>query len=97
MLNVQLKKRCITELGLALKQFGTYSFDDKGPGEVLDITGLVKSFKNLPAKDAGDTLLALYASPKYDGRPKSLVESLLVDMQDWDELFDVNEELAEYL
>ena len=48
----ELTNECLTELGVALKRFGTYSFDDKGPGEVMDIDRLVGKLRDKLAKDA---------------------------------------------
>ena len=84
----ELTKECLTELGLTLKQFGTYSFDDKGPHEVMNIEPLLKKFRAMPAEKAAEVLVELAASPKHNGRGESLASTLVGAMEDWDELFE---------
>jgi len=79
---------CLSELDLALKRFGTYSFDDKGPVEVMGLQELDLKFRELTPDEAADILVALSKCPLFEGRPESLVSSLIIDMQDWDELFE---------
>lgn len=83
-----LVTECFKELGSALKQFGTYSFDDKGASEVMDVDELVEKFRSLDVEVAGATLVEIATSPKYDGRGQGLVREILGSMEDWDELFD---------
>lgn len=40
--------KLLKELKSATDQFGTYSFDDKGPEEVMDMTSLIQGYKALP-------------------------------------------------
>lgn len=40
-------QKLLNELKQALKNFGTYSFDDKGPHEVMDVNSLVREYKIL--------------------------------------------------
>ena len=84
----ELTKECLTELGLALKLFGTYSFDDKGPHEVMDIAALGEKFRAAPAEKAAEVLVELAASPEHDGRGNWLASTLVGEMEDWDELFE---------
>jgi hypothetical protein len=86
--NDALVKKCLSKLGEALKRFGTYSFDDKGPNEVMDIKELTDEIRRLPAVDAVAVLQAINSSGKYEGRGASLASTLIVNMQDWDELFE---------
>jgi hypothetical protein len=91
-----LATECIKEIGVALKKFGTYSFDDKGPTEVMDVDVLVKKFRKLSAEEAGKAILELAESKEHDGRCEYLATTILCDLQDWDELFDIPG-VADYL
>lgn len=83
-----LVERCLSELGQALKRFGTYSFDDKGPVEVMDLEELIDEIRQLPVEDAVAVLQTLDASEEYEGRASTLASELIAGMQDWDELFE---------
>ena len=87
----QLLDECLTELGLALKRFGTYSFDDKGAEEVMDVEVLAEKFRKMSVEDASTVLLALAKSKKHGGRGESLVASILNELAEWDELLDLPE------
>jgi hypothetical protein len=84
----ELTKECLTELGIALKRFGTYSFDDKGPSEVMDIDSLLEKFRAMPVEKAAEVLVELAASREHDGRGMWLASTLVGEMEDWDELFE---------
>ena len=84
----ELTKECLTELGLALKLFGTYSFDDKGPHEVMDIDSLGEKFRAMPAEKAAEVLVELAASQEHDRRGNWLASVLVGEMEDWNELFE---------
>lgn len=78
----------LNQLGQALTQFGTYSFDDKGADEVVDTNEMVESLRKLKVDDAVLVLAELSQSKDYAGRGSSLASSLVESMQDWDELFE---------
>ena len=84
-----LSTRIIKELGESLKMFGSYTFDDKGPNEVMGIRELVEELRTLPATEAAAVLFEVAASKKHKGRGASVAETLICDMQDWDELFAI--------
>ena len=84
----ELTNECLTELGVALKRFGTYSFDDKGPGEVMDIDRLVGKLRVMPVAEATSVLLELASCNEYDGRSNELACELAAELDDWDELFE---------
>lgn len=87
----QLLDECLSELGLALKRFGTYTFDDKGAHEVMDVDVLAEKFRKMSVEDASTVLLALAKSKNHDGRGESLVASILNELAEWDELLDLPE------
>ena len=49
-------KYIIKKLEEALKRFGTYSYYDKGPHEVIDTMAIAAELKKLTAKEAGEIL-----------------------------------------
>lgn len=86
-------KQILDELQSALKEFGTYSFDDKGPDEVMNLLPIITELKSLTAKQAG-LILKEVASSKNE-RGKRLAESLVSDLDrmpdEWfDELLEVS-------
>jgi len=83
----KLTKECLAELGLALKRFGTYQYDDKGAHEVMNLEPLISKLQELSAIEAAEVLQEIAASPKYDNRGSSLTETLLAYMEDWEELW----------
>ena len=84
----ELAEECLAAIAAACKQFGTYSYDDKGPDEVMEVRDLVRKFQALDVKAAAHSLRILGNSPKHGNRGRMLAHSLLSDMEDWDELFD---------
>lgn len=90
----ELTKECLTELGVALKRFGTYSFDDKGPYEVMDVESLAQKLRVMPVAEATTVLLELASCNEYDGRSNELACALVGELEDWDELFE-NPDIAE--
>ena len=88
MTNDALVEKCLSKIGEALTRFGAYSFDDKGPNEVMDLEELTSEIRRLPVEDAISVLQAINGSEKYEGRASTLASTLIVQMQDWDELFE---------
>lgn len=82
-----LAARIINELGVALKQFGTYAFDDKGPHEVMGFE-MTAELRKLPAAEAAAVLTMVATSKKYKGRGLQVASCIVCDLQDWDELFE---------
>lgn len=80
----------IGQLEEALVEFGTYSFDDKGPHEVMDLDPITKRLKELEADDAGYILKEVIARHE---RGQILVTSIVNSLDDQpDDWFDkVNE------
>jgi len=83
-----LAEECLDEISAAVKQFGTYSYDDKGPGEVMGVDKLVRKFRELDVKAAAHSLRILGNSPRQDGRGERLASCIIGEMEDWDELFE---------
>ncbi len=81
-------KEIIKQLEDALKEFGTYSFDDKGPSEVMDLSSIVA---DLNAQPVADVVKTLEVVSEASHRGSTLVSHILMDMQDipderWDAL-----------
>ena len=78
----------LDELAKALEVFGTYSYDDKGPEEVMYLDEIINQLKKLYAEDAGMILRELCQDKTYyqtnvtNKRCKRLADYLLVCMQD---------------
>jgi hypothetical protein len=90
----ELHARCIAEMDEALVSFGTYSYDDKGPREVMDIEDLEREFRAMTPEDAVATFRLLMAQRTADSRGRlieRLASAILVQMQEWDELWAVDE------
>lgn len=99
----------LEKLDEALKKFGTYSFDDKGPDEVMDIDSIVKQLKILTPEQAGSILKEVSSSKSYDlsnsyfflffsenNRKKRLAETLVNYLETMpDEWFEKMLEISE--
>ena len=73
--------QCLQALSAALKQFGIYAFDDKGPGEVMGIGGLVRDFRRLDVGSAALALCQLATAKDHDGRGLPLACTLVGEME----------------
>lgn len=80
----------------ALDRFGKYSFEDKGPWEVMDITSLTNQLKDKTAKDVGSILSKVLDNYNNQNYAKSVVGCIIGQLdsmpEDWfDELLDSDE------
>lgn len=66
-----------TKLAEAKDQFGSYSYNDKGPDEVMDVGELVREIKRLPLEEISEELKHLGAREDCALDPTSLVGSIL--------------------
>lgn len=91
----------IKELDYALSTFGEYSFHDKGPDEVMDVSSIVKRVKgNRTIQEIADILTQFLdnygkiSSIGGDEESNYLVSSIigeLDDMEDFDDLFELDD------
>lgn len=88
MRNSELITRCVQEIDEAVKSFGTYSYNDKSPNEVMFVEPLVKEIRVLNPKDAASVLRSVALSIGLSVNPAALSEAIVLDLQDWDELFE---------
>ena len=80
-----LADECMHELKVALKKFGTYSFFDKGPQEVMNIDAIAAKFRTVSVDHVAETFRDILKDKEYGER---LASSILLCLQDWDELWD---------
>lgn len=79
----------LVDLASALKQFGEYSFDDKGPDEVMDLDKWASKLRNLQADQAG-RVMKLVGEGRKDGRGERLRDQFAIHLQDQpDQWFEV--------
>ena len=97
--SIPFHKKAADALKEAIKNFGTYSYLDKGPEEVMDFNALIKDFKALQIDEAL-TELKLLAKVRIaknaDAGP--LIQSLMFTIEgdpQYDAFFD-DDELMEY-
>lgn len=91
-------KECIKLINQALKQFGEYSYGDKGASEVMDIDDIASRLQTMTAKEIIAVLTEVEQKHK---NPDPFISDVLYALQSWDskeaeELF--NSQIAqEYL
>lgn len=79
-----LAKEILTKIREAVKEFGTYSYEDKGPYEVMDVGELEAKLRELPAdemkivfNEVGQTKLgAIFTEYVYEILVDSMEESV---------------------
>ena len=74
-------KEILQELRDALEQFGTYSFDDKGAYEVMDLNSISSSLRKLPSDMVGKILKEVGEGGE-DGRAESLRDQIYGEFQE---------------
>ena len=87
-----------TKLAEAKDQFGSYSYNDKGPSEVMDVDELVREIKKLSLIDASTELKHLASRTDCLLDPSMLVMEILHSLDDnpaYETLFE-DEELMEH-
>lgn len=86
----------IEKIDAAIKRFGTYSYDDKGPYEVMNMKEIMTGLQSKPVKEIGKILSeVLDAYPVY-GRAHSFVCCVIGELdylpeEEFDELLDSDE------
>jgi hypothetical protein len=83
-----IQERVIKELGKALKMFGTYSFDDKGPDEVMNIEQFVTELETMPVADAAVAILEIATMKYSNGRTLRVAEYLVQRLEENEKFFD---------
>ena len=84
-------------LKTALKEFGTYSFDDKGPYEVMEIEPLEKRLREFSPQDAATGLCQLAAKGDREERVAEYLANCLEDLPDADwEVFESGLDFGEF-
>jgi len=78
-----LSNKYLDQVYEALNDFGSYTFSDKGPQEVMDTALIEEELRKLEAMEAAVILNELYDANEYTAL---LVEYLFDALDDWDEL-----------
>ena len=78
-----LSNKYLDQVYEALNDFGSYTFSDKGPQEVMDTALIEEELRKLEAMEAAVILNELYDANEYTAM---LVEYLFDALDDWDEL-----------
>jgi hypothetical protein len=80
--------RYVKQIRDALKMFGTYTYDDKGPNEVMDVHVIERELRAMSAEDAASVLRGVCHAAKQKGRGLHLATTMAVHLQDWEALFE---------
>jgi len=85
-----LARSAINDMKAGIKEFGSYTYEDKGPHEVMDVGVHAAAFR-----EAGSALAIQAFHDLVDGkdhRQISLAAGIVGELEDWDELWDHNED-----
>lgn len=85
-------EECIKQIKQAIRLFGTYTYGDKGPREVMDIETIVQELRSMPLAETKELLEKVVKYDVKNQRGHALVSAILVSLQDLPD--DQFEELA---
>lgn len=68
----------------AISRYGTYTFNDKGPSEIIDISELAKEFKALNLSEKIQVVKELIS----DSHENRVMSDILVNLNEKDEISD---------
>ena len=71
--------KIISAINVALKQFGSYTYHDKGASEVMDIPELVREIKTLTF----DEILQVIAEVEREADAAPALQAIVGSMDDW--------------
>jgi hypothetical protein len=95
----ELATKYIKAIKDALKQFGSYAYDDKGPREVMDIDEITDELGKLSTAEVSATFKLVLEKSKGKRQASQFISACLVHMQEWehfDELMDKHAWLDEH-
>lgn len=75
----------LEKLAEALTRFGTYSFDDKGPYEVMNIAPIARFVKTLSKEDAAAIIKEVIEAEGFSDRNKELANTIAGECDDMPE------------
>lgn len=75
----------LEKLAEALTRFGTYSFDDKGPYEVMNIAPIARFVKTLSKEDAAKIIKEVIEAEGFSDRNKELANTIAGECDDMPE------------
>ena len=87
-----LKEKIIKQLHSAIKEFGEYSFFDKGPDEVINIDSIITELEDFPLIEIGGIFSEILNEEKKYGL--NLVVFLIGSLghrDDFDDLFEMDD------
>jgi hypothetical protein len=73
----ELATEIMKKIDEAIKRFGSYSFDDKGPDEVMDIDSVTAKLKGKPVKEIGSILSEILDNYSDSKRALRFVECII--------------------
>ena len=73
-------KEIMEEIDQALKQFGEYTYGDKGAWEVMDVEKIAERLKDMSAEEILSTLGEVEKNHRW---PQPFLSDLIVSLQDW--------------
>lgn len=87
MKNTWTPEEVISEMKVSIREFGRYTFSDKGPVEVMDIHNIAEYLLTLPTEAVYDFIKKLRGKTKINSDRELVARSLLVaiDTGPWTE------------
>ena len=92
----EMVQSMIAEIKTALRQFGEYTFHDKGPSEVMNLHDIANRLRAMPVADAVQALESVVAARPEEGE-RFVSELMVGSLEDWDELFDEHAPWANFV
>lgn len=87
-----LGQECIAAMKFAHKQFGEYTFGDKGPHEVMDIDDLARKFRAAGVDASIEAFKHILKSKKHG---EQLASAIVGQLEDWDELWNAHDDFLQ--
>jgi len=82
MKNKITSKEIVEEIKEAISMFGSYTYGDKGPQEVMDIDSIVDRLKELPVEDI---ITVLTEVRQRSGDAEPFLTVVAYSLQEWDD------------
>lgn len=90
----ELANKIETEIARAIRDHGILSFTDR-PGETLNVVFLVQECRKAGVADTYEAFKFLME--EFPQRNEGSISTILVQLQDWDELWDSYEDLGDWM
>lgn len=86
--NEEVVCQCLSEMEYTLNRMGTLAFDEKGPGQLMDLKALTNEIRELPPQEAAITLKAIYDLPARENRSRHVAAEIVSRLKDWNDLME---------